>query len=390
MPGAQVELVENTTNYSFTGAAGSGKSTIIKNYLTDEQKTDYVVLATDNYRAFTLPDTDAHEEKSTRDIFTRTQDMAYLVKELVLEEIDEQIKQTHTRPNILCDCITLDKKMLNYLSDGTVHSYVAAYRGEPGYVGIAERADNRANDLQAGPADKGRFVNTNSLFEGHADASKRLISTLPNNTITKIYNTAVEKGKDPIEIATVDSNKHVVDISDLRVMSEFLNKSNVNINAVNPVDLILKKGGEIDAFANHPEYKAKAILELIPKSKYKEAYTVRLKENNDVYAELRADKNGKITLDVLNKKLFFNKENSNSVEAAVLRALIRQVLKGDIVKSFNSAYSLPKNKEAKLDRPFNSQSDNKSFIAAYNKIKFNNINNETKEDKEIERGNSKG
>lgn len=322
-----------TEDYCFLGAAGSGKSTISKLYFNADQKANCIVLATDNYRAFTLPGSEAHEEKVTKDVFTRTHHIAFIIKELVINEIDSKINNQHKRPNLICDCMTLDNKMRNLLSQGKLTSVVAAYRGEPGYFGIAERVEKRALNDDAAPSDKGRFVETTTLLKGHADTSQRLLTSIPQNTMTTVYDTSVEQGTMPIKIATIDSGKNIVEINDLRVMSEFLNKQNINVNAVNQIDLILKKDSL--QLATHPEYKAKSVLDLIPKAQNKPEYTVKLKNGDVVYAELKSN-DDKIDLTILDMELFMKKTSAETIEAPVLRSLTRQVIEGDIKSSFNA------------------------------------------------------
>lgn len=267
-------------DFSFLGAAGSGKSTVSRQWLTEAEKTNYAIIATDNYRAFTMPRTEEHELRETnKNVFTRTQDVAYMVKELVQERLDQCV-EVGERPNIICDCVTLDHKMQALLKQGEAISVVAAYAGEPGFLGIAERADARARDTGAAPADKERFVNTSSLLEGHANASARLLSSIPTAVKTDIYDTNVARGEKPIKIATIDPEAHTMEISDLRVMSEFLNKRNINKEAVNPVDLILSK--ETGFLVTHPEMKAKSIIDLVAATKHKPAYNIILKDKNDV------------------------------------------------------------------------------------------------------------
>jgi len=313
-------------DYCFLGAAGSGKSTISKQYFNEEQKSDYIVVALDNYRCFTMPDTDAHEEKNTKDVFTRTQDIAYLVKELVQQEIDSQIELHHCRPNVIFDGITLDNQMRKWLSQGSVTSVVAAYRGEPGYIGIAERADMRARDPNASPADKGRFVQTSALLKGHALASQYLLSSIPQHAITTVYDTAVERGQTPVEIAKINTNTHVIEIYNLRVMSEFLNKRNININAVNQIDLILKQN-DSNWLVTHPDNKALSVLSLASESR--QPYTIKLMNNDIAYAEVASD-NGKIKLNILDEKVFQTRLGANTVEASVLQSMRRQVLSGSL------------------------------------------------------------
>jgi hypothetical protein len=327
---------DKNKDYSFLGAAGSGKSTISRQFLSDEQKKEYVIFATDNYRAFTVPGTDRHEEKSTKDVFTRTQDVAYMVKELVQEEL----KASGRRPNIIFDAISLDNDMKKMLSKGELISVVAAYSGEPGHVGIVERADTRARDQAAAPADKGRFVNTTALLEGHANASARLLSSIPDNATTVIYNTNVERGAPPVEIGKINTATKVMEVSDLRVMSEFLNKRNLNVEAVNQVDLIYNSKNPLNTLSTHPENKAKTIIDLVPEGRFKPAYTIQVedKESKKPYIELMPDKDGKVKLNILDTKTFNEKSGSDTIEGALLRSITRQVEKGSLEASFNAAF----------------------------------------------------
>lgn len=330
--------IGQSNDFSFLGAAGSGKSTIARQFLSDQEKSNYAVLATDNYRAFSMPGTDDHEVRSTKDVFTRTQDMAYMVKELVQDEINEQVK-AGKRPNIICDCVTLEGGMKKLLAQGKTTSVIAAYSGEPGYTGIVERADARARDEHAAPADKGRFVNTTSLLEGHGNASSRLLTSIPEKGITTLYDTNVERGAKPIEIGQIDSTAQTLDIIDLRTAAAFLNKRNINAEAVNQVDLIYNTKNPLNTLSTHPENQAKSIIDLVPKTKFKPAFTVNLKDKDGIsYASLvPGDKDGTVKLVVHKKEKFTEKAMSTSVEGALLRSITRQVEKGGLEQSLNAA-----------------------------------------------------
>lgn len=338
--------IGSTNDLSFLGAAGSGKSTLAKQYATENpdlesqkiNKNDCIVLATDNYRAFFLPGTEFHEAISTKDVFIRSQDLAYMIKELVQEEINAGILQDGTRSNIICDCVTLDKEMRKLLAQvdpdkgGSLVSVVAAYRGEPGYLGIAERADHRAKNPHAEPADKGRYVDTTSLFKGHAQASKRLLSSLPLQAITEIYDTnvALKKEEQPFKIATVDSSNRLIKIHSLRIMSEFLNKKNINIQAEHPVELILKpiQPNDPTLLITNPDSKARALLDLIHENPDAGKYSVFLQHpNGKEYASLISDVNNKAILQVLDLNLFkglIAGLHKSSPDAQVLYALLKQ------------------------------------------------------------------
>lgn len=332
--------IGTTHDFCFLGAAGSGKSTISQQHVSDGpytgpeplkiDKRDCIILATDNYRVFTLPGTEAHESIETKDVFTRTQDFSYLVKELVQKEIEQGMDEDQRRPNVICDCVTLDGPMRELIAQndpkkgGSLVSVIAAYRGEPGYVGIAERADKRARDLDAAPADKGRFVETTSLFKGHVNASEYLLSSIPENTVTELFDTHVEKGETPVKIARIDSKNRTVEITNLKVMSEFLNKKNLNVEAQHPVELILKrKAGTEKPFVTAPEYKAKALLDMVTGNP---SYSVIIKDNKGTaYASLTLNDLGKVTLQVLDLSVYKKQaDRESSPEAQVVREITRQ------------------------------------------------------------------
>ncbi len=322
-------------DFSFLGAAGSGKSTISRQFLSDSQKENCIIVATDNYRAFSIPGSNEHEKNAGKNVFAKTQDLAYMVKELVQKDISTK---TSGRPNIIFDAVTLDSGTKKLLQQGIVTSAVAAYSGAPGLVGIAERADYRARDESASPADKGRFVHTTSLLEGHANASSRLLTSVPDKAITTIYDTNVERGQPAIDIGTINTSTNTMQIKDLRVMSEFLNKKNLNAEAIHQVDLIYNTKNPLNLLSTHPENKAKAILDLVPETRFKPAFTIKMMDKQGIeYAELTSV-NGAVKLNVLNTTIFNEKALSETIEGGVLRAITRQVEKGGLEASFNTAF----------------------------------------------------
>lgn len=322
------------SDYAFLGAAGSGKSTISREFLDDNQKENCVVVATDNYRAFTIPGSDERVKNVGQNRFTQTQDFAYMIKELVQKDI---VERSNGRPDIIFDAVTLDYNTKKLLQHGNVTSAVAAYSGT-GFVGIPERADFRARDENAAPADKARFVNTTSLLEGHANASDRLLTSVPDKAITKIYDTNVERGKPAVEIGAINTINNTLEIADLKSLSEFLNKRNLNIEAIHQVDLIYNPQSPLNLLSTHPENKAKAVLDLIPETRFKPAFTIKMMDKQGVeYAELTSAQ-GNVKLNISNFDVFDQKASSETIEGAVLRAITRQVEKGGLEASFNQAF----------------------------------------------------
>ncbi len=306
-------------DFSFLGAAGSGKSTISRQFLTDGQKENCIIVATDNYRAFSIPGSNENEKDAGKNVFAKTQDLAYMVKELVQKDIS---KRAAGRPNIIFDAVTLDYGTKKLLQQGVVTSAIAAYSGAPGLVGIAERADYRARDTSASPADKGRFVHTTSLLEGHANASGRLLTSVPEKAITTIYDTNVERRQPAIDIGNIDTTTNIMQIKDLRVMSEFLNKKNLNAEAIHQVDLIYNTKNPLNLLSTHHENKAKAILDLVPETRFKPAFTIKMMDKHGgEYAELTSV-NGVVKLNVLDTTIFNKKALSETIEGGVISRAI--------------------------------------------------------------------
>lgn len=311
------KTIGNNTDYAFLGAAGSGKSTISKQILASGVKEQSVVLATDNYRAFTMPGTEKHEQLVTKNVFSRTQDVAYMVKELVVKELKAK---SNSRPDIIFDAVSFGPDDRTLLSTGKLTSAVAAYKGEVGFEGIAERAEKRALDPKASAADKGRYVNTTGLFEGHANGSKYFISGLPKNTQTTIYDTNVEKGEKPKPIAVFDPSKDELKIYDLKTTAEFLNKKTINTEAVNRLGLAAGPEAKGSTFSTHVSHKAKAILDLVPPQ------TIELCNSQGVpYLQLKKGEHG-IEVNVMNETEVTRLRNDTaSIAGEILKSINTQV-----------------------------------------------------------------
>lgn len=323
--------IGTTNDYCLLGAAGSGKSTISNRFLTETDKLDHVTLATDNYRCFSLPGTEAFERSPTQDVFTRTQDLAYMVKELVVTDLK---KKHNSRPNIIFDGITLDKDIRNLFNQGGhVNSVMAAFIGS-GLVGIAERADSRAKNPNAAPADRGRFANTTALLEGHKKASKFLISSCPREVRTKIYDTRGVTSE-PLLIASLDDKNHNLEIHNLLLMSSFINKMNLNSAAEHPIELILNSDKRSSSpLISSSELKAQSIIDLVAQAPNNQHYSITLEHKKIPYLKLEY-KDGKVISTALNSIIILDKlKNKDSIESAVLSSII----KNTSIRQLNISY----------------------------------------------------
>lgn len=327
-------------DFSIMGAAGSGKSTISGEILAGHKTDDQVIFSPDNYRVFELPNSPKNPNPIGKNRFIETQDMAYFTKKLVEDGLKDMAKQG-LRPNIVFDGITLQDPIKSLIKEGNLKSAVAAF-APSGYDQIAERADRRAVDPNAAPADKDRFVNTTALLEGHANVSGNLLTSVPQNVSTIVYSTNVERGAEAKKIGVIDPSKKILAVDDLKVMSEFFNKTNINKEAVNPVSLIYKrkevtKDTSVLTQSTHPENKAKAVLDLVKGSDSRPSYAVELKDGDVVYARLKSDTQGRVDVIVNNREVFNQRSTGNTIEAGILRSVIRQAIVGieDSVKNFS-------------------------------------------------------
>ena len=299
-------IVKDIEDISILGAPASGKSTMMSKVLGKKNMEDYIVYSTDQYRAFKLPmlRDQISPEEIGKNSFVHTQDWAYIIK----EEVSLRIKNLQERPNILCDLATFDRSMQGVLSKGKLTSAMAGYSGEAGFVGIAERADARAR-LSASPGDKGRYINTKSLLEAHANGSNYLLTSIPTNTVTTIYDT---KKSDAPVMAKIDPKKHTVEIYDLKGMADLINKRNIETSATNPIELLFtKERMMLNMLNTHPDLKARGIMDLVPanpKARKDNAYDVIIFHEGEEYMRLSCDKKNpnKIIFDVTDPQVLKN------------------------------------------------------------------------------------
>lgn len=228
-------------DFVFLGPAASGKSTISSQYISREARKDYVSLATDDYRGIFLPYTESFESQVIEQVFTRTQDSAFLISELV--ETRMQAK-TAERANVIVDGIIYKPSHRALVEKNNNSVVVCACLDDMSLV--IRRSYERAMQEDAGSADKGRHVNTSSLINMHKTASLNLIKYCAPNSTIKLYDTNVPKGTVPPLIATVDTHgTKTLTINEekgaLIRLASFFNKSRVNIGAKSDDSLFFKK-----------------------------------------------------------------------------------------------------------------------------------------------------
>lgn len=320
-------------DFSFLGAAGSGKSTIAGMMLAADVKKQCVVLATDDYRGVVMQD--APERVATDQVFIKTQDTAYCIKELVQQRLESNPNE---RPNVVLDCMTLEGWHRKMLANNASTNSVVACLDDISLV--PSRAYMRALDDKSGPADKGRQVNTTSLLSGHRDASERILGSIPTGVITSLFDTNVPKGTDPKVFAQVDlsGNKREIEVFNLTKLSNFVCKAKVNVNASFPEELYrdFTKGEYSFTFDGH--HQADQVLMMV-RSKpnanpawSKPAYDMKLTQDGETYAKI-VEKDGRLALDIVNPLLFRQKWHENSPDSNVLKSLVIQIRAGSLVNA---------------------------------------------------------
>ncbi|STX50205.1 Uncharacterised protein [Legionella busanensis] len=234
----QFTIGENK-DYVFIGPAASGKSTISNQYIHQDQRLDYVSMATDDYRGIRLPGTDDFEGQQTDQMFIRTQDSAYLVSEIV-EDRMRSLKDK--RPNMIVDGVTYKPAHRALVETNKNSVIVCACLDDASEV--VNRSYNRAIQEDSSSADKGRHVNTSSLLHMHKTASISLIKYCQPNSNIDVYNTNIRRGETPPLIATINThgvkNLIIHDEKDaLSHLTSFFNKNRLNVSARNASGLFI-------------------------------------------------------------------------------------------------------------------------------------------------------
>jgi hypothetical protein len=164
--------------------------------------------------------------------FVKTQNTAHMIKDLV----EGELRKMEARPDVIIDRLEFNQSCQKLISGNkSTISAVAAAPAEE----IPTRAYRRAINPQSGPADKDRQVHTSVLLEGHARASRDLLMNIPGGGIeTQVFNTNVKEGPAQL-IGVINTTKgsESIDVRDLRTLSDFLGKANLNPEATGKAHL---------------------------------------------------------------------------------------------------------------------------------------------------------
>lgn len=301
----------NKKDIVILGAPGEGKSTLLRSIITEEEVKKYLCFSTDDLRRFTLPGSEEFEKRESHQMFLRSQDLAYLIKEEVVESIKED-----QRPNILFDGITLEGKVKHTILKEALESYLVV-NSAPGFEKIPERAYYRAKDQNPSNADRNRYVNLKELLEIHSKAQVNF-KHLPDNMVTKVYDSHVNFGDKPVEIAVLNGPKGELEISNLIPFANYLNKSLLNTEADNPVSLI--QNPKYSKNITHPSLKAELIEQLLTTNE-KPLKSICLKKDNQPYLKFNV-KDKKLEAEILDEKVFSEVILSKGIEAQIVENLM--------------------------------------------------------------------
>ncbi|STX27693.1 coiled-coil protein [Legionella beliardensis] len=256
--------IGSNKDYVFLGPAASGKSTISNQYIQQQERSDYISLATDDYRGIYLPATDIFEQQDTEQVFIRTQDSAYLISELVEDRL---CSLKDKRPNIIVDGVTYKPAHRALIETNNNSIIVCACLDD--MAEVVKRSYDRAMREDSSSADRGRYVNTTSLIQMHKAASVDLIASCPPNTKIAFYNTNIPRGEVPPLIATIDTHHEKTltihhEKGALLRLTSFFNKKRLNVSAKNDNSLFMsnlqKPGFQIESLFSVLKHGFKIVL----------------------------------------------------------------------------------------------------------------------------------
>ncbi|WP_131782161.1 hypothetical protein [Legionella gresilensis] len=306
----QFPIGENK-DYVFIGPAASGKSTISNQYIHQDQRLDYVSMATDDYRGIYLPATDGFECQQTDQMFIRTQDSAYLVSEIV-EDRMRSLKDK--RPNMIVDGVTYKPAHRALVETNKNSVIVCACLDDASEV--VNRSYNRAIQEDSSSADKGRHVNTSSLLHMHKTASLSLIAYCQPNSNIDVYNTNIRRGETPPLIATINTHgaKNLIiheEKGALSHLTSFFNKKRLNVSARNASGLFI-------AQLQKPQFQIESLFAVLNYD-----FNIVLQDKDgSAYLTFRKSGNDSIEMTILNPAPIKEKLSHPGSESELLKMML--------------------------------------------------------------------
>jgi adenylate kinase family enzyme len=311
-------LMIDPTTYMVLGAPGSGKSNLLANKQLNE--CDVIIVSVDNYRAIQFKGIDSH--LSNEQVFIKTQDTAYWIKERVTDILINEIMTSASRPHLIIDGMSIYPWMQEIIDSSKTEVLVAC-------VGVAKeipfRVWKRAEDPKARIGDKNRHINTSLLLQIHSYGSDILANVPKHNNIV-LYNTHTPDHV-PIRIATLNTVNNTMVIDDLKQTAQFLGKRKLNAAATSPSELFTHTQFKTDRFQFTARHQASCILSLLkphPSSKVRDSLsTLSLKKKEQEYARIEKDERGQLRWVVSDLTILQEQLNDKNDKTLILELLVQ-------------------------------------------------------------------
>ena len=283
------QLASISKDYLVLGAAGSGKSTILTDKKIDESNA--ILISTDNYRAIQFNNIDS--KLSNQQVFIKTQDTAYMIKERVADIIKKEVMASEKRPPIILDVVTIEPWMMSIAANPKTEAVIACLGTAKE---IASRVWDRAENPNSSAADKNRHVNSTLLFKGHSYGSD-ILAIAPKHNNIALYNTNTPD-RIPVKIATLDTINNKMAIYDLNQIGQFLGKKNLNTEATSEADLFTHTKFKTDRYQYKSRHQACCILSLLKPHSNPRAQgplsSISLQKDGLEYAKIEKNTRGQI------------------------------------------------------------------------------------------------
>ncbi|MDF1759552.1 MAG: hypothetical protein P1U40_03345 [Coxiellaceae bacterium] len=264
-----------------SGAAGSGKSSIVRLILEGDDQLNYASVVTDDYRGVMLPG-NKDSALQQRERYIASQDMAYLIKCAVIQRLTAQ---KHHRATMVIDGIILESQMLKLL-DSDARVAIACL---PDVSKAPYRAHKRASESKD-PADAKRYVHTTVLLDGHIRSSHQLLTRLPNalQNVT-LYNTAVAYGTPPQAMASIywRDGERIIECWDIVNVTKFFGIARLN-SAATSKSALYRPDKKSHGFAYSVKQQVASLLDQLNRCyKSDNGYTMILQnQSHESYARI--------------------------------------------------------------------------------------------------------